>query len=470
MLNDPRFDVIATQLEVLWILLSRPVVQRQIAAIALIVFVSWLLDRIVTAWFYPRFARRFRGSLDAMRASRFAPLFLVAKRLYFPLVGLILIPVTVLLFERRQYPAGLIENAAVIFWVVLLYEIILGLMDVWFSKRRIQMFRSRILLPLFIILPGVAFLNQFIDIRSILDIQILIALNTEITLGSLVLAALWFYGFTILSWVLVEALQKVVLPRTQAKSGVIHSITTLSRYSIKIIGVLVVFGTLGVDLTSLALIGTGLTVGIGFGLQQVVSNFISGLMLLFEQSLRPGDVIEINNQLGTVQELNMRSTTIRTVDADIVVPNETFLTTQLITYTKSNLLMRVLVPIGVSYKSDPKEVRRVLLATAVEHGLVLNDPEPYVFFDAFGDSSINFTLVAWIAEPTNRRRVQSDLNFMVWEAMAKHGIEIPFPQRDLNLGDGWQAFTQTMVSQSSTEDSVVAGALTPEEEEVQRDV
>lgn len=133
---------------------------------------------------------------------------------------------------------------------------------------------------------------------------------------------------------------------------------------------MVVFGTLGVNLTSLALIGTGLSVGIGFGLQQIIANFISGIVLLFEQSLRPGDVVEVNNQVGTVEKLNIRSTIIRTNDnVEIIVPNETFLTSQLTTYTKSDPLVRVSVPVGVGYDSNPKQVQQILMDTAVSHPL-----------------------------------------------------------------------------------------------------
>jgi potassium-dependent mechanosensitive channel len=448
MLNDPRLEVVFTQLEVFWLLLNRPAVQWQIMAITLVIALAWLLDRVVALWIYPRIAPVFRANLEKKRTNRYYSLLRVVKHLFFPLIGLVLIPIAVALFARWQQPAGLIQDAAVIFWIFLLYEIILSLLEIWLANRDLQLARKRILLPFFIVVPVVTLLNQFIDVRSIMSISIFFALDADITLGRLVMAGLWFYGFVVLSWVVVGALQWVILPRTQATTGVVHSVTTITRYLFKIIGVLVVLATLGVDLTSLALIGTALTVGISFGAQQVIANFISGLMLLFEQSLRPGDVIEIDNQLGTVQELNMRSTTIRTVDAEIIVPNETFLTTQVITYTKSSSLMRVAVPIGVSYHSDPQEVRRVLVATARQHELVLDEPEPSVFFDAFGDSSIDFTLVAWINDPTSRRRVQSDLNFMVWEAMAEHGIEIPFPQRDLNLGDGWQAFTQALASRS----------------------
>jgi potassium-dependent mechanosensitive channel len=443
MFNDPRIDIIVRQFETLWILFSRPVVQRQIMAVGFILLLAWLLARVITTWIHPWLKRNINHRLPDRRDGRLFRLLSIIKWLYFPLLGLALIPLMVLLFEHWQFTAGLIANSAIIFWIILVYEVILGLLDLWLSRTRIQTLRTRILDPLFILLPTAVFLNQFIDVRGILNIDLFTVLGAQITLGRIVLAALWLYVFYIAGWIVVEALRNVILPRTQANSGVANSITTITRYVIVIAGFLVVFATLGVDLTSLALIGTGLTVGIGFGMQQVIANFISGILLLFEQSLRPGDLIEIDNRVGTVQQLNIRSTVIRTVDAEIIVPNETFLTSQLTTFTKSNMLGRVVVPIGVSYQSNPQQVRQILIDTAVQHEQVLEDPLPVVFFDGFGESSLNFLLVSWVTEPRERLQVRSDLHFMIWEALRAQEIEIPFPQRDLNLRDGWEQFLST---------------------------
>ena len=437
MLDDPRIDIIFKQIQILVVLLNRPVVQWQIAAILGIVLAAWLVDRIIKVQVHPHLAEKLKARLARQQNNRFYRLLLVVQWLYFPVTGLILVPFVVRLFVRWQLPSGLIENAAIIFWIVLVYEIILGLLELWFSAETVRIIRSRILIPLFVFLPVLVFLNQFIDLPSILNIEVFNVLNASITLERLLTAVLWFYVITVVSWIIVEGLQKVILPRTQANVGISNSVLTIVRYTLKIAAVLIVFSVLGVDLTSLALIGTGLTVGIGFGLQQVISNFISGILLLFEQSLRPGDMIEVNNQLGIVQQLNIRATSIRTIDSEIIVPNEMFLTSQLTTYTKSNLFGRVLLPIGVSHNSDPQLVRQILLETADKHERVRVEPPPIVFFDGYGEFTINFTLAAWIDDPWERRLILSDLNFMVWDALKAHDIRIPIPQRDLNLRTGW---------------------------------
>jgi small-conductance mechanosensitive channel len=123
---------------------------------------------------------------------------------------------------------------------------------------------------------------------------------------------------------------------------------------------------------------------------------------------------------------------------EVVVPNEQFFTTQVTTFTRSDHLTRINLTLGVSYQSDPKQVREILMETAVKHGLVRKEPPPVVFFNGFGDSSLDFRLAVWIDQPKRAPRVRSDLYFMIWEAFERYNIEIPYPQRDLHLRTGWQ--------------------------------
>ncbi len=217
-----------------------------------------------------------------------------------------------------------------------------------------------------------------------------------------------------------------------------QSAVTITRYAVIIIGILLSLRILGVDLSTLAIIGGGLSVGVGFGLREIIANFVSGLVLLFEQAMLPGDVVEINGELGTVQAINMRSTTVRTINnVELVVPNETFLTNEVTTFTKTDNQVRVLMPFGVSYDSDPHQVRQVVSQAAAEHPLVLDDIAPDLLFRGFGDSSLDFDLAFWIDQPEKVMRVRSDLYYMVWDTLKANDIEIPFPQRDLNLRRGW---------------------------------
>ena len=159
---------------------------------------------------------------------------------------------------------------------------------------------------------------------------------------------------------------------------------TLSHYVVIGIGIISAIGTLGFNLSALALIGGGLSVGIGFGLQELVANFISGILLLFERTVRPGDVIEVGGQRGVVDQLRMRATVIRTADnTDVFVPNKNLLTSAFVAYTQTDRVVQRTLRIGVSYGSDPTKVRDILLGVANRHGLILKKPEPVVFFVGF---------------------------------------------------------------------------------------
>jgi small-conductance mechanosensitive channel len=218
---------------------------------------------------------------------------------------------------------------------------------------------------------------------------------------------------------------------------VVNAGLTIGRYVVIAGAVVIVAAALGVDPRALAIITGGLSVGIGFGLQEIVANFVSGIVLLFEQSLRPGDVVSMENEMGTVKSLGIRATTVRTRDnVEVIVPNQAFLTSAVTTYTKTDRIVRVKIPVGVSYGSDPKEIREVLLEVARQHNLVQEKPEPVVRFIGFGDSSLDFQLEIWLDDPMLTMSIKSDLRFMIWTAFTKRNIEIPFPQRDLHLRSG----------------------------------
>ncbi|MGB0389724.1 MAG: mechanosensitive ion channel family protein, partial [Ardenticatenaceae bacterium] len=154
---------------------------------------------------------------------------------------------------------------------------------------------------------------------------------------------------------------------------------------------------------------------------------------------RPGDVIQVDGELGTVEKLRIRSTLVRTLDnVELIIPNEKLLTSTVTSYTKSERLIRISLPVGVGYDSDPDEVHSVLLQTTKEHELIRSDPAPVVLFSGLGDSSLDFKLLVWIDEPSQMAKVRSDLYFLIFRAFAKHHIEIPYPQHDLNLRRGWE--------------------------------
>ena len=177
-----------------------------------------------------------------------------------------------------------------------------------------------------------------------------------------------------------------------------------------------------------------LSLGIGFGLQEIVSNFVSGLILLFERPLQVGDLVQVGETVGVVERINIRATTVRTLDNEfILVPNRELVTKDVVNHTHNDPRLRVRVPVGVAYGSDLELVREALLSAARDNRLVLKRPAPEAFFKGFGDSSLDFELRAWISRPLDRPAVTSELNNKIDEAFRAAGVTIPFPQRDLHL-------------------------------------
>ena len=212
----------------------------------------------------------------------------------------------------------------------------------------------------------------------------------------------------------------------------------LSRFAVYAVflgGLFIGLQSLGVNLSSLVVFGGAVGVGVGLGLQNVVSNFVAGLILLIEQPIRMGDRVETGGTLGDVVRIAARSTWIRTNDnVVIIVPNNNFINNSVTNWTANDPNVRIGIPVGVGYNSDPEIVRGLLLQAAKDHPKVLRDPAPDVIFTAYGDSTLNFTLRVWTAEQAHVPAIlTSDLYFALFKIFAEHKIELPFPQRDLHL-------------------------------------
>jgi len=229
----------------------------------------------------------------------------------------------------------------------------------------------------------------------------------------------------------------------------LYTVGRLSHYAIIIFGLFIALSSIGLDFSNLALVAGALSVGIGFGLQSIVNNFVSGLIILFEHSLRVGDYIELDTGLtGTVKAINVRSTLINTNDnIDIVVPNSEFVTTRLTNWTLGERILRVRIPFGVAYGSDKELVKKAALEAATEVPYTLTHMkgrEPDIWLVEYGDNSLNFLLLVWVNRQGARRptRTRAAYLWALETKLSEHGIEIPFPQRDLHLRTGWPVATE----------------------------
>jgi small-conductance mechanosensitive channel len=229
-------------------------------------------------------------------------------------------------------------------------------------------------------------------------------------------------------------LEGEILPRLNLESGIAFTVSTTARYAVLVGGVLLAFSAAGISLSRVSLLAGALGVGLGFGLQNLVSNFISGLILLFERPIEVGDVVDAGSLLGEVRRIGMRSSTILTAEgAEVVVPNSDLISKSVINWTLSDRRRRIEVKVGVAYGSDPEKVIGLLLQAAADHPEALTTPAPAAYFMGFGDSSLDFVLHVWASRFEQGLALQSAVRRAVHRVLGEAGIEIPFPQRDLNL-------------------------------------
>ena len=268
--------------------------------------------------------------------------------------------------------------------------------------------------------------------------------ENNLTLARLFYAFVIVFGVFILSKYLQWVLRREVLQAFQIEAHTQFILLRFFHFTIIIIGVIISLSTVGISLTSIALIFGGLSIGIGFGLQNIASNLISGFILIFERPIKIGDLVEImdSNLFGRVSSINLRSTVIVSLDEkEIIVPNSQLITESVHNLTHANNLFRIKIEVGVSYSSDVDLVKKVLLDAADEHLGVIKEPipnisnvtAPFVRFTNFGNSALIFELLAWIPDSNQRFDVASDLHFIIWHKFKEHNITIAFPQLDVHF-------------------------------------
>jgi len=274
------------------------------------------------------------------------------------------------------------------------------------------------------------------SVGSFLEGRLFSISGTDVTVGSLLVCVAIIIGGLLTARLLGRATRIAIVRRGKAE-GAAFAMAKIVRYTINFIALFIAVETLGVDLTALAAGAGVLLVGIGFGLQTIAQNFVSGLIVLLERPVKTGDFIRVSDTYGRVKNIGMRATQVVTLDeVTILIPNSELISAQVTNHSVPTEQVRTRVTVGVAYGSDVPLVRETLLACAHAHENVLKSPEPAVFFAEFGDSSLNFTLYFWHASPGLAPKIASDLRFAIDDAFRQAGIAIPFPQRDLHVRSG----------------------------------
>jgi len=272
------------------------------------------------------------------------------------------------------------------------------------------------------------------EIDTILQYQLFKVGETPITIASIFIFIVLFTVLMVASQVVARLLASRVLMKLGVERATAYTFRRITYYILLILSAIFSFQFVGINLSGLAVIFGLLSVGIGFGLQNITSNFISGIILLFERPIKIGDRVTVGDTIGDVTAINMRSTTIRSLrNISIIVPNSEFISSQVINWSHDDEKVRLDLDIGVSYGSDLDAVLTALKEVAEENDQVLAIPPPEVLHLGFGDSAWNMQLRAWIASPQEAFRVTSKLNCGVVRKFRDRGIEIPFPQRDLHV-------------------------------------
>ncbi|NET27295.1 mechanosensitive ion channel domain-containing protein [Okeania sp. SIO1I7] len=258
--------------------------------------------------------------------------------------------------------------------------------------------------------------NQSFSIKNITEIIFLIVLVV-------------FFSRTIKKW-----MKEWILVNLGIKKGTREAIAAIINYIITIAGILIVLHNAGIDLTSITVIAGALSIGIGIGMKNIISNFVSGLTILIAQPIKIGDFIEVDDLSGIVEKTSIRSTVIRTIDGIfVIIPNNFLVEQNIINWSHKDSTSRLHIPIGVAYGSDTILVTEALLDAARKEKKVLSNPSPKVWFKGFGDSALNFELLVWIKYPPLIDSITSSLNFLIDSELRYRNISIPFPQRDLHI-------------------------------------
>lgn len=278
----------------------------------------------------------------------------------------------------------------------------------------------------------------FAQIKEFLDIPLIPLGASTLTVWMLVQIVVLVGLLVYISGKLRSLVAERLLVRTGMEPGVRQAISTIIRYLVLAVGLVVILQTAGIDLTALNVLAGAVGIGLGFGLQNIVNNFISGLIILFERPIKVGDRIVVGNVEGDVARIGGRSTTVVTNDnITIIVPNAKFITENVVNWSHNDRKVRFRIPVSVAYGSDIQLVERLLLEAAKECSDVLENPAPGVRLMAFGDSGLDFELRAWSTTLIHRRGLlTSNVNLVIYRKFTEHGIEIPFPRRDLFIRDG----------------------------------
>ena len=413
------------------------VIVQWLTVIACLV-IGWLLSKWLWNWLHQKFPKSTTFIQGDERLPLPQYLAFLLQKLDFPILSSILLNLSQMLYRSQHWTLGILSFALELLFVYIVYLFFVSSLYAAFPFKIVKQYHIRLFAPLFVIFIFIQIINLYGQLEELSETSLFKIFDSPISLRTIFwLTAGLYFWITVV--ILVENVLLLIFKRkSKLEIGTLHATLLLIRYFMIALGIVLILGYVGVNGTALAAITGGLSVGIGFGLKEVISNFISGILLLFEGVLKPGDMIDIEGKSCEVTELGIRATTVRMLvdNSERIIPNQTFFTSDITTYTGSDRLIYCSINIGVGYNSNVKQLSDLLLEIAREHPKVLKEPYPVAFLLDFGDSSLNFELKFWLDDVNTKKRIISDLNCSILDKFTEHKIEIPFPQRDIHLRSG----------------------------------
>ena len=438
--DDDGIEQLAVIFDRAIVFLGRPEVREQLLVLLGILVLSRLVSRgawSVVGRLRLRRARKRSGDLLLRAAGPAKYPVQLLESISAPLLGIGMATLAIEGMNQAGRITGLLTELIVIFVVLLCSELIMTTLVVDLDQAHARRYRRRFFRPLMWIVVGLMILDHLADVGHLARATVFDLFGNPINVGSLFIATLgiwlWTDGITFMNKVVAN----FVVKHTALNDGSAEATLMLVRYALILLGLAYVVSQLQLSQTTVAAVTGGLSVGVGFGLREVLGNFISGTFMLFERSLRPGDIVEVDEQMGTVEKLSVRSTTLRTLDnEEIVIPNSSFFTESFKSFTGTDDKVRFNVVVMANCLNDPERVRQVLHDVALAHPEVLDDPPPDAWVeDQFGNNVVSYRLHMWSASPLTVPRLRSDIVRMIWKAFSEARIQLVFPDLELHFND-----------------------------------
>ncbi len=417
------------------IILQRPAVQIQMLGMTSSILLAWLISQWIWIHFRQRFPQVSQFDVGESKLSWQQDGAALVHYLLTPTLSLIGISLLRSWFEQQGWFAGYLSDGIELLWVYWFYRFFLLSLYALFPANTVSRYRSRFFIPLFCLFAIRRILSWFFYLPKLSEVNLIKLFGEPVNLKMAFITIAGLYFLIVGTSMLEQFLFPLFLSRADQDADTLQAVALILSYFSIGVGIVLLFGYLGVNATALAAVTGGLSVGIGFGLKEVISNFVSGIWVLFEGALKPGDVVDINGKMSKVTNLGIRATTVRVIEdnTEEIIPNQTFFTQNVSTFTGSDRLVRRSLIVGASYQCNPAKVIEILLKVAHQHPRVLEYPTPLAVALGFGDSSIDFLLRFWIDDPLIGITVTSELVCEIWQAFADNDIEIPYPQQDLHI-------------------------------------